>query len=138
MAGDIMFFATVNDEPDPSLAVGFDVARGDFFGCAVHHDVGRGEQIVEPSGHFETGRAHGRRAIRIGRVKREALGGRHPRPPIGGDIRHADQFHVPLCGNRVRHPLTNHAVSVNGYSDLFFVDHDTLPVFVSDNIFSVM
>ena len=134
MACHLVLLAAMKDEPDSRFAVGLDIARGDFLRCAVHHDIGRAKQVVETACHVETGRAHGRGAIRICREKREALRARHPGPPIGGDIGHAGHLHVILGGDRVRHPFADHAVAVHGDPDPFFICHDALLVSVADDM----
>ena len=123
MAGHLVFFATMNDEPDASFAVGFHIARGYFFWRAVHHDVGCSKQVVEPSGHVKVGLSHGQGAIRVGGIKRETLRARHAGAPVGGDIRHANEVHVLLCDHCVCHTFADHAVSVYGNSDRFHVSH---------------
>jgi hypothetical protein len=56
-------------------------------------------------------------------IKAEVLLHRHTGPPVDGDIRHSDEFHLVLPGHGVGDTLSDHAIAVDSDPNLFRLAH---------------
>lgn len=64
VAGEFVFFATLEDGLDPVFAIVLKIAGTDLGWCAIHDDIDRVKQLVQSTGDRQAGRNHFCRTVR--------------------------------------------------------------------------